>query len=86
MSARFALAIALWASLVIGVVQLFAHAAVPTGAAIGVGAGVLGVQAFGVARSRRLRSRTWRRPGDEPEMASGPRRVLLVETGLTFPK
>lgn len=86
MSARFLLGIALWASLIVGAVQLFDAAAAPTGIAVGIGAGVLGVQAFGVARARWLRLRLWHRPGAEPEAAPGPRRVLLVETGLSSPK
>ena len=82
---RVLLVAAMWASLVIGAMQLLHGAAVPAGVAAGVLAGILGARALVVARSRVRRLRSWPRPGD-PAFPSGPRRVLLSETSLAGPR
>jgi hypothetical protein len=81
MRARVVLVISVWSSMMIGAVRLFGDGAAPAA----VGAGVL-VSSLSLA-SRFLRRRF--RPGhrsDEPTFPAGPRRVLLVETGLAGPK
>ena len=81
------LMIGLWAAFVVGAVQLFdgdiAHVAVVFAL---FGAGILGARAAIVARARWQRLRSWRRPGDVDEFPAGPRRVLLLETGLAGPE
>jgi hypothetical protein len=81
MRARVVLGISVWASMLIGAVRLFGDGAAPAA----VGAGVL-VSSLSLA-SRFLRRRL--RPehrSDEPQFPAGPRRVLLVETGLARPE
>jgi hypothetical protein len=86
MNTRAALQIGLWASLVVGAVTLFDGSAVRSaGALVVFGAGVLGAKAFGAARLRWLRVRSWPRPGESELFPAGPRRVPLVETGLAGP-
>ena len=85
MRARVVTVIALWASTAFGAVQLFQHGAVAAGAAVGVVAAVLGIQALRGARLQWRRVRSWPSP-TEVEIAAGPRRVLLAETGLVGPE
>jgi len=58
---------------------------VPTKVAIGAVAVVLASQLVSMARPRMRRLRSLPRPG-EVELPSGPRRVLLVDTGLAGPR
>ena len=90
MKARVAFVFALWTALVVGVVQLFQVAAGPVVVGAAVLGGLLIGRTFVAARRRWRRLRSWRRPG-EPALAPshypiGPRRVLLVNTGLAAPR
>ena len=60
-------------------------AAVPSGVAVGVLAGVVGARVAVLARARLRRLPVWPRPG-EVELPAGPRRVLLLDTGLAGPR
>jgi len=79
--------VGLWAAFVVGAVQLFdgdiAHVAFAVAA---FGVGILGARAAIRARARWQRRRSWRRPGAVDEFPAGPRRVLLLETGLSGPE
>jgi len=87
MNTRVVLLMGLWAGLVIGAIQLFAgDLAYVAGAFVVFGAGVLAARAAIVARARWQRLRTWPRPGDVDDFPAGPRRVLLLETGLANPE
>jgi hypothetical protein len=87
MNTRVMLLMGLWAALVVGAIQLFdgdlAHVA---GAFVLFGVGILVARGAIVARARWERLRSWRRPGEVDEYPAGPRRVLLVETGLAGPE
>ena len=91
MKTRFVLGILLWASIVVGAMQLFGDLDDPIGAAaplvIGgvVGTGVLLIVRAGSQRVRRRRRlRSW--IPTESVFPPGPRRVLLLETGLAGPE
>lgn len=90
MRARVVFVIALWTALVVGVVQLFQVAAGPVVVGGAVVGGVVVVRMFVAARRRWRRLRSWRRPGEPALVPShypaGPRRVLLVNTGLVAPR
>jgi hypothetical protein len=87
MSARTALVIGLWASLVVGAVQLFDGNIVHAAYALAVfGGGLLVTRAVVVAQIRWRRLRSWPRPGDGDEFPAGPRRVLLTEAGFARPE
>jgi hypothetical protein len=81
MRARVVLMISMWALMAVGAVRLFGDVAVPTS----VGTGVLAVALLIAWRSRRRRRPSWRRNA-EPAFPTGPRRVLLLETGLARPE
>ena len=79
--------IGLWAALVVGAVQLFdGNVTRAAGALVVFGAGIVAARAAVVGRTRWTRLRSWPRPGEVEEFPSGPRRVLLVETGLIGPE
>ncbi len=70
-----------------GVVQLFDGRIAHTGvAAVGAVAVLLTVRGVVAVRKRWRRVRSWRRPGEADAFRPGPRRVLLVETGLAAPR
>src|SRR5689334_19608792 len=85
------LVIAMWVSTVFGAVRLVDGPATRVGATAGVIAGiVIGIGSLVVftvrtVRARVNRLRSWPRPG-EVELPTGPRRVLLIETGLGRPE
>ncbi len=81
MRARLVLMIAMWALTLVGAVRLFADAAAATSVA-GTGALVLALLIAGRSRRRR---QSGHRSG-EPAWPTGPRRVLLLETGLVRPE
>ena len=86
MRARSLLVVGLWASQVVGVVELVnGHAVRAALALIVFGMALHGARAFFMARDRWRRLRSWPRPGETELFATGPRRVLLVETGLVIP-
>ena len=80
MRARALLGLMVWASMVVGAVRLLGHATQIGGGGVAVFAVVSVVSA--VRRRRRLR--VWKRSG-MPLFPPGPRRVLLLETGLAGP-
>ena len=80
--------IGLWAAIVVGAVQLYdgniAHAAA---ALVRVRCGHRRRHVpRSVGRARWSRLRSWPRPGEAEEYPAGPRRVLLVDTGLAGPE
>jgi len=87
MNTRAVLMIGLWAAFVVGAVQLFDGDVAHVAFAFALfGVGILGGRAAIGARARWQRLRSWRRPGDVDEFPAGPRRVLLLETGLAGPE
>jgi len=86
MRARSLLTVGLWASQIVGVMALVnGHAVGAATALLVFGFGVYGTRAFFVARNRWRRLRWWPRPGDPELFPAGPRRVLLIETGIVLP-
>ncbi len=87
MRLRTLFVIALWASLAAGATQLLdgrvAHAGIAAGAVV---TAVLFARAVIAVRMRWRRVRSWRRPGEAELLPAGPRRVLLVDTGLAGPR
>jgi hypothetical protein len=81
MRARLVLLISVWSSISIGAVRLFGDGAAPAA----IGAGVVVSSLSLATRFLRRRLRPLHR-SDEPAFPAGPRRVLLVETGLAGPK
>lgn len=73
----------LWASFAAGAMQLFDRSPAHAGyaALVAVGA-LLSVRTAMVLRRRWRRLRSWRRPGEPEVFGTGPRRVLLADTGL----
>jgi len=80
MRMRAVFGILVWTSTVVGAVRLLGHARVLGGA----GVGILIVVNLLSALARRRRLRVWNGSG-EPAFPPGPRRVLLIETGLAGP-
>ena len=80
MRARALLGMLVWASMVVGAVRLLGHA--PQLGGGGVAVFVVASAVSAVRRRRRLR--VWSRSG-VPVFPPGPRRVLLLETGLAGP-
>ena len=86
MRARSLLTVGLWASQILGVVALVNGHAVGAALALVVfGLGLHGTRAVFLARDRWRRLRSWPRPGDPELFPAGPRRVLLIETGIVLP-
>jgi hypothetical protein len=77
-----ALTVAIWAALIFGAVQLFGALALPAGVAVGA----LAVWTVYVARFRRHRTPLLLEPVVVSELPTGPRRVLLLEAGMTGPE
>jgi hypothetical protein len=87
MNTRAVILVGLWAAMVVGAVQLFDGNVVHAAAALVLfGAGIFGARAVTVARARWRRLREWPRPGEAEPFPAGPRRVLLLETGLAGPE
>jgi hypothetical protein len=86
MRTRSLFTVGLWASQILGVVALVnGHAVGAALALIVFGLGLHGTRAFFLARDRWRRLRSWPRPGETDLFPAGPRRVLLLETGLVIP-
>ena len=91
MKTRLVLAALLWASIVVGAMHLFGDLDDPIGAAaplviggvVGTGA-LLAVRGVSLRIRRRRRMRSW--VAAESVFPPGPRRVLLLETGLAGPE
>jgi hypothetical protein len=89
MKTRFMFAALLWVSIVVGALRLFGDVNDPIGVAaplvVGgvVGTGVL-LAARGIA-SRARRRRFLSSVRIESDLPTGPRRVLVVETGMAGP-
>jgi hypothetical protein len=81
MRARVVLVISVWSSMLIGAVRLFGDGAAPAA----VGAGLVVSSLSLAARFVRRRLQPGHR-SDERPFPAGPRRVLLVETGLAGPE
>ena len=82
MRSRIVALIAVWAMVVIGLTRLFADAAVPLVAA----SGLVALSAYGIARRRSRPSFAVEAVVVPADLPSGPRRVLLAETGLAGPE
>jgi hypothetical protein len=79
---RIVVVISVWASTVFGAARLFGD----VGARAGAAAGVLALSLLAASRLRRRRRlRVWNGSG-ESVFPPGPRRVLLLETGLGRPE
>ncbi len=88
MRVRIVFAVAVWASIVVGAVQLFDRAPASTGiaSAAAVGAATCAAWLTWAVRTRLRRLHSWPRPGEVELYPPGPRRVLLIETGLAGPE
>ncbi len=79
---RIVAMLAVWAVVVVGLTRLFADAAVPL-----VGAsGLVALSAYGATRWRNRRAYASEPVALSADLPSGPRRVLLAETGLAGPE
>ena len=91
MRLRSLFVIALWASLIAGAMQLLGHVihdGLALWAVVGIGVVVVGaLYRMALAlRRRRRRARSWPGPARIELYPAGPRRVLLVETGMVGPR
>jgi hypothetical protein len=86
LSRRIVAGIAVWALTVFGAVRLFHDVAAPVaGGTVALLAGALGAAAWS-RRPRPVSLSSMPDVASAPELPAGPRRVLLVEAGMTGPE